>query len=74
MTIPRNHTNKIKEIFAKAKNGRVYTLDNNFSGESVSIKKIKDELFGFNASKLEKVTENEYTVRIHSNCWYRFNV
>lgn len=71
-TVRKNAKRKLEEIFKNAKNGCDYSLDNCFSGESVSIEAIKEEFETFSFSKMTTDGNGSYNVRLHSNQWYTF--
>ena len=69
-TIAKNRIEKINEIFQKATHCVCYCLENSFQGTECSPWYAKKELETFDFARLRHEGDNNYTVRIHSNCWY----
>lgn len=76
--IRHNQKKKAIEIFKKAKDIKVYTLDNSFLGTSVNVLEYKGENWllykwlTFDFSRLEEEKPGKFCLKIHSNCWYEF--
>lgn len=72
MTIQK--TSKAAKIaIANAKDVVRFSLENGFSGEPISKDHLAVHLHS-EGSKLFKGTSGVYTVRVHSNLWYEFEV
>lgn len=77
-TIGRNQQKRAEAIFANARNIRSYTLENGFKAEPCE----RDDYQGrnwmlkewndFSFAKLTHRGDNEYHLRVDSNCWYTF--
>ena len=77
-TIGRNQKGKAESIFNNAKNIKVYTLSNAFTGESANklnyegINWLQKEWDKFSFVKLSARGNDNYHLDVHSNCWYTF--
>lgn len=72
-TIARNRVAFIQALFARATNGKLYTLDNGFTGESIPTPfthTLNSVLSGL--GRLRQDGPTHYTVRYHSNHWFTF--
>ena len=87
----RRNSKEIPEIFARAKNVRVYSQTNHFSGRPLADDPIDPEAWPkevkhttpqdflakeFMMFKFSRLVKNDvtYTLRIHSNLWYEFEI
>ena len=73
MTRVRRNSKEFKKAFAEAKNVRVYTFDNDFSGiiyPSFVFGKLdsSDRL----TKQITEENQTLYTLHVHSNLWYRW--
>ena len=77
-TIGRNQKARASAIFEKAKNIKVYDLENCFTGtpaQKISYRGtnwLSEEWLTYNFSKLYEEKPNQFCLYIHSNCWYEF--
>lgn len=65
-TIAKN-TKKFRQVLENAKSITVYTLDNCFDGQPVE--KISEQRIA--SGKMVQKSESQFTLHIHSNCWYK---
>ncbi|MBA7533914.1 hypothetical protein ES705_26160 [subsurface metagenome] len=78
MLIQHNQKKKAERIFVNAKNIRVYTLDNHFTGKPANVlgydgkNWMLHEWQTFNFSRLTEEKPGKYCLYVHSNCWYDF--
>ena len=78
--IRHNQKVKAKTIFDNAKNIKVYTLGNCFTGESANKLNYKGknwllkEWMDFDFARLMEGKPHQFQLRIHSNCWFEFEV
>ncbi len=71
--IRSNAKKKIKRIFDNAKNCKVYTLYNSFSGEPIDFQELRKQMDERHYSSLYVSKEGKYRIRLHSNHWYEFD-
>ena len=71
----RRNSKELPEIFARAKNIRVYSLNNCFVGKLLAGDTQQDYLAEtFRETRFAELTRNNgtFTLHIHSNLWYEF--
>lgn len=72
-TIRRNAKKQIAAIFENAIACKVFSLNNGFSGEAVSIEAARNAYEQFDFARLYESGAGSYTVHIHSNLFYIVN-
>lgn len=76
-TVRKNAKKQLEKIFTTANNIKVYSLNNNFSGEILEdgimspIDWLKKE-YNFFSAKLINNENGTFTLGLHSNLWYQF--
>jgi hypothetical protein len=71
MNTVRRGTKRAAGVFASAKRCYVYTLSNNFSGSECDPVYAHIAYDTFSFAKLQDNGGGVYTVKVHSNEWYR---
>lgn len=69
-TIAKNRTKLINRIFDQATHCESFTLHNYFNGTECSPEYAKKELLQFRFAKLKWKGGANFTVHVHSNCWF----
>jgi hypothetical protein len=73
MTIKKT-SKAAKQALSTAKHIVRFSLENGFSGEVVTKPAILTDRLNSEGSKLFRGSNGVYTLRVHSNLWYEFEV
>ena len=70
ITIPRNHTKRVRAVFDAVTTCTVFRLDGDFVGTPCDPEYAREALRRHHNARLVAREGGRYTVRVHSNLWY----